>query len=226
MKNNNAGHRKRVKETFLSNYNKNLELQDQDILEMLLFYSIPRKDVKPIAKELLKEFGSLNSIIHTNPQYLKQINGITDHSVVLFNIIKITTKNMLKKEISHTPVLDNWQGLLDYCYTNLAHEKKEYIKILYLNTKSTLIKEEILQEGTINYSTLYPREVVKKALEFGASAFILAHNHPSGDLRPSAEDIAVTNKLAKIASSLEIILHDHIIVSNQGIVSFKQLGLL
>ncbi len=219
----NQGHRKRLKDKFLEHPDSMLEYE---LLELILFYAIPRKDVKTLAKTLLNDFGSLTKLFNANKLELLKYDNITENTYTLLKLIKKSHSFLLLKEIKNKHIITNWSDVLDYCYSELAFEKNEFIKILYLNSKNYVIKEETLQEGTINYVNINLREIIKKNLEIGAMSFILIHNHPSGDFNPSREDIEITLKLAKIGANLNITLHDHIIISKQGAFSFKNSNLL
>lgn len=221
-----TGHRKRVKTRFLNNYGLNTNYDDYELLELILFYSIPRKDTKPLAKKLLKKYGSLSGVLFTTKENLLQNEGITENSIVLFNLIKATNIHLLQKDILQSHVIKNWDNLLDYCFLKMAHASKEMINIIYLNTKSIVIKDEIIQEGSINTSTIHPREIIARCLDLRATSIVIVHNHPSGDSTPSVEDIEMTETIKTTLSSANIKLHDHVIVGKSGITSFKNLGLL
>ena len=218
------GHRERVKNKFIQNFNSSHNCDE--LLELILFFTIPRKDVKPLAKKLLQEYNSLPELISLPIEDLEKITEISKNTALLFKIIKSISSHILKKDLYKKPIIQNWQQLLDYCYVDLALEKKEYLKLLYLNNKHYLIKDIMLQEGTINHAPIYPREIIKKALDIGATSFILIHNHPSGDQTPSDQDILITSKLATAAKLFDITLLDHLIISKNGITSFKNHGLI
>lgn len=219
-----SGHRDRLRERFI--ISGEASLQDYELLEMLLFYSIPRKDVKPIAKDLLQKFGSLQKVLAAPVNELEKSKGVTENSAVLIKSVYALTKRMLKEDIEDKTILNSWQKLLDYCHVSMAYEMKEQFRILFLNRKNELIGDEVQQVGTVDHTPVYPREIVKSALDKGATAIILVHNHPSGDCVPSDSDIEMTNEIIKAASSMGIVVHDHIIISRKGTSSFKALGLL
>ena len=221
-----TGHRKRVKSRFLNTYNIDTSYDDYELLEIILFYSIPRKDVKPLAKTLLQKYGSLSKVLSSTKENLLQNKGITESTIVLLHLLKATNTHLLKKNVEHSHVIKNWDNLLDYCFMKIAHEPKEMINVIYLNIKNTVIKDEIIQEGSINSSSIYPREIISRCLDLRASSIILVHNHPSGDANPSIEDIEMTKDIQKTLSSANIKLHDHVIVAQSGITSLKNLGLL
>lgn len=222
----NQGHRKRVKTKFLKNYHNNLDLSEYEILELILFYAIPRRDVKGLAKRLLKHFGSIARLLNTEYDVLKNVEGLSENTISLLYLVKHTATHLLRRKIINRPILNTWSAVLDYCYVQLAYKKKEFLKILYLNNKYVLIKDDIIQEGSINQVEVDAREIVKTALNFGAVAFILVHNHPSGDSAPSKADIELTRSLSYICSNLNITLYDHIIIGQNGITSFKESELL
>ncbi|MDR2007813.1 MAG: DNA repair protein RadC [Alphaproteobacteria bacterium] len=222
-----SGHRQRVKSRFLNSFaNKNMVYDDYELLELLLFYSIPRRDIKPLAKLLLQKYGSLANILATPDEILLANKGVSENTVCLLRVIKATHTQVLKKSISQSSVLKNWQDLMDYCFAKIAHEKKEVFHVIYLNVRNILIKDEILAEGTINAITVYPREIIARCLDLKANSVIIVHNHPSGNSAPSLEDIEMTNKLVASLNSISVKLHDHVIIAEGGITSFKELGLL
>ncbi|MCL2566648.1 MAG: DNA repair protein RadC [Alphaproteobacteria bacterium] len=222
-----SGHRLRVKNRFLNNsQNRNMAYDDYELLEMLLFYAIPRRDVKPLAKSLLQKYGDIATIIATPQEILLQHKGVSENTVCLLQLLKTTNAQILKKTISNSSVLKNWKDLMDYCFAKIAYEKKEIFHVIYLNIRNIIIKDEILAEGTLNAITVYPREIIARCLELKASAVIIVHNHPSGNPTPSMEDIGMTNKLCTSLESINVKLHDHVIIAESGTTSFKNLGLL
>ncbi|MDR0484056.1 MAG: DNA repair protein RadC [Alphaproteobacteria bacterium] len=222
-----SGHRQRVKSRFLNNnHNKNTTYDDYELLEMLLFYTIPRRDVKPLAKSLLQKYGNLATIISTPKENLLQNKGVSENTVCLLQLVKASNIQILKKSISNSSVIKNWQNLMDYCFAKIAYEKKEVFHVVYLNVRNTIIADEILMEGSINSITVYPREIIARCLDLRASSVIIIHNHPSGKPDPSSEDIEITNALNQALTSINVKLHDHVIIAMEGITSFKNLGLL
>ena len=219
-----AGHRDRLRQRFLKSGAEGF--QDYELLEMVLFAAIPRRDVKPLAKQLLKEFGGLSAIIGASIADLQKVRGLSENSAVLLKTVQALTIKILKNDMEKKPILGSWQKLIDYCYVAMAHEKREHFRVLFLNRKNQMIADEVQQVGTVDHTPVYPREIVRRALELGATAIILVHNHPSGDPSPSDSDIAMTEDVIKAASALGILVHDHLIVSQNGHVSFKSLGLL
>jgi len=219
-----TGHRDRLRERFVNHGADSL--QDYELIELILFMAIPRRDVKPLAKDLIKHFGSLSDMMHAEIEELMRVPGISQKTAIALKSVTALSHRMLKQEIMQKPVLKNWAILMDYCYTTMAHEKKEHFKVLFLNKKNELIADEIQQSGTVDHTPAYPREIVKRALEVGATALILVHNHPSGDPKPSQTDIDVTRDVIRAAEPLNIVVHDHIIMSKNGYTSLKNEDLI
>ncbi len=220
------GHRKRVKEKLIKNFNLNFELTDYEILEMILFYTIPRSNTKPLAKELLDNFHSLRRIIYAEPQELEPFKYITENTYAFFLLLRITYKSIIRADITPNNILSSWPQVLDYVMLSIANCKKEQLQVLYLDVQNKLIKDEVIIEGSIASISIHPKEIVRQALYYKASSIILVHNHPSGSLQPSKEDLLFTHSLISALSALDINLHDHIIVSNQGAMSFKNSNLM
>lgn len=217
------GHRGRVRERVLKG---GIEpFADYELLELLLFYAIERVDTKPLAKKLLERFGTLGDVFATEPAQLKEFE-IDQRTLVLFKALRETGRRLAERKVKDMPVLTNWQQLLDYCHAALAHEKTEQFRILFLDRKNVLIADEVQQRGTIDHTPVYPREVIKRALELSAAALILVHNHPSGDPKPSRDDIDMTREVKAAAEALGISVHDHLVIGRKGHSSFRSLGLL
>ena len=219
-----AGHRKRLQERFMKGGPE--ALPDYELLELLLFSALPRRDVKPLAKALLARFGSFAEVISADAPALAEVEGVGQATVVALKTVRAAALRLLRDEVMDRPVLSSWQQLIDYCRAAMAYEAAENFRILYLNRKNVLIADEVQQRGTVDHTPIYPREVVKRALELGASALIMVHNHPSGDDTPSADDIEMTREVREAGEKLGITLHDHVIVAKGGHNSFKSLGLL
>jgi DNA repair protein RadC len=217
------GHRQRLRERFLAGAAG--ALPDYELLELLLFFSIPRRDVKPLAKQLLERFGSLGGVLAAAPELLAEFD-LDHHSIVHFRALREAAGRLAREEVADRPVIGSWQKLLDYCRTTMAHNKTEQFRLLFLDRKNTLIADEIQQEGTVDHTPVYPREVVKRALQLGASSLIMVHNHPSGDPTPSQADIEMTEEVKAAAEALGIALHDHVVIGRKGHTSFKSAGLL
>jgi DNA repair protein RadC len=196
------------------------------MLELVLFAAIPRRDVKPLAKQLIARFGSFAEVIAAPRERLLEIGGIGDTVVTQLKVIEAAALRLSKAKLLGRPVLSSWQSLLDYCTAAMARSVREEFRVLFLDRKNILIADEVQSAGTIDHTPVYPREIVKRALELSASAMILVHNHPSGDPTPSRADIDMTREIAAAAKPLRIAVHDHLVVGRSGQVSFKALGLL
>ncbi len=218
------GHRDRLRERFLTGGAD--ALPDYELLELTLFMAIPRRDVKPLAKELIAQFGNLAGVLNAPISELEKINGLSDNTITALKVIQASAFRMLKQDVIKKPILNSWARLMDYCAATMAHEKKEHFRILFLNKKNELIADEIQQSGTVDHTPVYPREIMKRALELSATAIILCHNHPSGDPTPSRMDIEMTQAIIAAGEPFDIKIHDHIIVSKNGTASFRNLGLL
>lgn len=219
-----AGHRDRLRQRFLKSGAD--ALQDYELLEMVLFAAIPRRDVKPLAKQLIKTFGGVPGVIGASLDDLQKVKGLSENAAVMLKVTQALAQKTLRGEMEGKPVLTSWQKLIDYCHVTLAHEPREHFRVFFLNRKNHLMADEIQQIGTVDHAPVYPREIVKRALELGATALILVHNHPSGDPAPSDSDLRMTEEIIKAAAALDIVVHDHLIISRSGHVSFKSLGLL
>jgi len=218
------GHRERLRSRFMAGDGNGLP--DYELLELILFQCVERIDVKPLAKELLATFGSLGGVLAADPERLAEFDKLSYAGVVHLKALHETTARVTREELTKGPVLSSWDKLINYLKTSLAHAKTERFQVLYLNAKNELIADEIQQTGTVNHTPVYPREVIKRALELGATAIIMVHNHPSGDPTPSSADIAMTKELAAAGEKLDITVHDHIIMSKHGHTSFRDLGLM
>jgi len=218
------GHRDRLRERFLQGGPD--ALPDYELLELVLFLVIPMKDVKPLAKNLIAKFGNLSGVLNAPHAELEKIKGLSETSATGLKSIHAAAHRLLRQEVMNRPVLNSWSRLMDYCQATLAHETKEHFRLLFLNKKNELIADEIQQSGTVDHTPVYPREIMKRALELDATAIILCHNHPSGDATPSSEDITMTRMIVDAAKPFNIVVHDHIIVSKKGTTSFKTLGLI
>jgi DNA repair protein RadC len=217
------GHRERVRQRVLKSGVEGFE--PYELLELLLFYAIERIDTKPLAKQLIERFGSLGDLFAADEAHLREFD-IDQRTLVLFRAVRETGRRLARQVVINRPVLGNWQQLLDYCHTTLAHEKTERFAILFLNRKNELVADEVQQRGTVDHTPVYPREVVKRALHHEASALILVHNHPSGDPKPSRDDIEMTKEIRAAAEPLGITIHDHLVIGRKGHSSFRSLGLL
>jgi DNA repair protein RadC len=218
-----AGHRDRLRVRFAEAGPS--ALADYELLELLLFRSIPRKDTKPIAKALIARFGTFAGVLGADPKRLIEVPGVRDAVAADLKAIAEACRRMLKTDIDRKEVLGSWDAVISYCAASMAYETREQFRILFLDKKNVLIADEIQQVGTIDHTPVYPREVMRRALELSSTAIILVHNHPSGDPTPSRADIDMTKKIAEIGKSLNIQVHDHVIVGKSGHVSLKALGL-
>lgn len=218
------GHRARLRERFLRGGSD--ALQDYEMLEMLLGLALPRRDVKPLAKTLLDRFGSFAEVISAPVERLGEVKGLGDTSIAALKIAQASAQRLAREDIIDKQVLSNWKALLDYCRSVMAYEKNEQFRVLFLNQKNVLIADELQQKGTVNHTPVYPREVIKRALELEASAIILTHNHPSGDPTPSKDDIAMTKEIIDIGIKLGVTVHDHLVIGKVGYASFKSLGII
>ena len=217
------GHRARLRERVLKTGIESLP--DYELLELMLFYAIERIDTKPLAKRLIERFGTLGDIFAAEPEQLKEFE-IDQRTLVLFKAMRESGRRLAERKVKDMPVLTNWQQLIDYCHAALAHEKTEQFRILFLDRKNVLIGDEVQQRGTIDHTPVYPREVVKRALALNAAALILVHNHPSGDPKPSRDDIEMTREIKVASEALGIAIHDHLVIGRKGHASFRSLGLL
>ncbi len=215
------GHRTRLLEKFQKNPNG---IADYELVELILTYVIPRRDVKPIAKELLARFNNLNTLLNTSPENIEQESPLSIRAASLFSIIAEYNKRALSEKVKSKPILQKWDDLTLYCRSTLAHKAHEEFHILFLDTKFELIEDVCMATGTIDQAIVYPREVVKKALDLHARSVILLHNHPSGRTAPSYADIELTKKIYTALSAVDIDMHDHLITGKDEVVSFKELG--
>lgn len=218
------GHRQRLRDKLLNNGSE--ALADYELLELVLSIAIPRRDVKPLAKELINTFKTFGGVITANQSDLKQVKGVGDTVIATLKIIEASQIKTLKDKIENTSIISSWTELIDYCKLNIGNKDTEEFHILYLNTKCHLIKDETHSTGTINTSSVYPREILKEVLKIGATSIIIVHNHPTGDTTPSKADIQITNKIKETLKTIDVSLHDHLIVAKGNYISFKMLGLL
>lgn len=214
------GHRQRVLEKFLT-YGGEI-FADYELLEFILMQSIPRKDVKPLAKELLMSFGSLENVLNAPTDQLKQIKGVGERTIGLFHLMMTVSQKLTKERLKKAPILSDWQSLLDYAQLTYMGENIEKFRVLYLNRHYQLIHSEVHQTGTTNHVPVYPREILKRALNVNASAVVLIHNHPSGEPLPSKDDLEVTKEIERLLSTIPIKMVDHLIIgANKKVYSFR-----
>ena len=218
------GHRQRLRERFLTGGAD--ALPDYELLELFLFFAIPQRDTKPLAKALIARFGSFADVIAASPERLMEVEGVKEGVAAALKIVEASALRLAKTRVIGRPALSSWEALLDYCSAAMGRAQTEEFRILFLDRKNVLVADEVHQRGTVDHTPVYPREVVKRALELGASALILVHNHPSGDPTPSRADIAMTREIAIAAKALKIEVHDHLVIGRGKHASFKALGLL
>jgi DNA repair protein RadC len=218
------GHRERLRERFREAGAE--ALSDYELLEAVLFRALPRRDVKPLAKELIATFGSFAEVIAAPEARLEKIKGVGAATITELKLVQAAANRMIRGEVKKRPVLSSWSAVLDYCRSVQAFANVEEFRVLFLDKRNQLIADEVQQRGTVDHTPVYPREVVKRALELSATAIILVHNHPSGDPTPSRADIQMTQQIIAVASPLGISVHDHIIVGKDGHASLKGLKLV
>jgi len=217
------GHRDRLRQRFVEG--GGTALQDYELLEMILFRLLPRRDTKPIAKAMLKRFGSFSEALSAPAHLLEEIDGLGATAIVDLKVIMAAAQRFARDQIPDRPVLASWTQLIDYCRTQMAYETHEQFRILFLDKKNKLIADEVQQVGTVDHTPVYPREVIRRSLELSATALILVHNHPSGDPTPSNADVQMTRAIADVATPLGITVHDHIIIGRSGHSSMRALKL-
>lgn len=218
-----SGHRERLRQRLFTSGAE--ALQDYELLELLLGTALPRRDVKPLAKKLLHEFKDLWSLLHAPDQRLRD-SGLGESAIGLLRATGAIALRAQRGQVLERPLLGSWQKIVDYCRMALAHESKEQFRLLFMDRRNQLLHDETMQRGTIDHTPVYPREIVQRALELGAGAVVLVHNHPSGDPTPSAADIDMTKRIVAACQAVEITVHDHLIIGRGKVTSFKQLGLL
>jgi DNA repair protein RadC len=219
-----AGHRARLRDRFMDG--GAAALPDYELLELVLFRALPRQDVKPLARLLIDSFGDFNRVISAPVQRLTAVAGVGPAVVQELKIVEAAAHRLARARVLNRPVLASWDALLDYCRTAMAHGETEQFRVLYLDRKNVLIADEAQARGTVDHVPVYPREVVKRALELNASALILVHNHPSGDPTPSQQDLTVTGQIQDAAQVMGITLHDHLVIGKSREVSFRAAGYL
>jgi DNA repair protein RadC len=218
-----VGHRQRLRNKFSKHP---LALCDYELVELLLFYSNPRRDTKQLAKKLLSHFKTIKHLIFADAADLKKINGIGDSSVILIKLLQKLFDTMHLEDVASSTIISSSWQVVDYYKNVIGCLKNEQLRVMFLNNKNKLLADEIMQTGTVNAVTIYPREILKKALEYGASAIIIVHNHPSGDPQPSRQDIIITKSLKEVAQKLDIMLLDHLVIGKDGCKSMKEMNLI
>ncbi len=219
-----ADHRKRLRARFMSG--GAVAMPDYELLELALFRSIPRRDVKPLARALLDKFGDFNRVVTAPVERLAEIDGVGGSVITDLKILEAVAHRLSRSKVMKKHVISSWDAILDYCHTTMAHRETEQFRVLYLDVKNTLIADEEQARGTVDHVPVYPREVAKRALELNASALILVHNHPSGDPTPSQSDIDMTARVQDACGALGLTLHDHLIIGKSRELSFRAQGYL
>jgi DNA repair protein RadC len=217
-------HRKRLRDRFING--GAAAMPDYELLELVLFRALPRCDVKPVARRLLETFGDFARVCSAPRDRLVKVRGVGDSVVMELKVIEAASHRMARSKVLQKPVISSWDAVIDYCHTTMAHLETEQFRVLYLDRKNVLIADEEQAKGTVDHVPVYPREVVKRALELNASALILVHNHPSGDPTPSEADITMTERIESAAKVLGLTLHDHLIIGKSQEVSFRTMGYL
>jgi DNA repair protein RadC len=219
-----SGHRARLRKRLAEQGGDGL--LDHELIEYLLALAIPRRDTKPLAKALLAEFGGIGGLLSADGEALGRVKGMGETSIAAIKIAHAAAIRLLRAEVAERPVLSNWQALLDYLRADMAHHTNERVRVLHLNTRNMLIRDELMSEGSIDEAALYVREVIRRAIDLGSAAIILVHNHPSGDPSPSRADIDVTRNMAEAGKRMGIAVHDHIIMGTSGHSSLRAMGLM
>ena len=219
-----AGHRSRLRARLLKDGGE--ALQDYELIEYLLALAIPRRDTKPLAKELLREFGGIGGLLSADAEALLRVDGVGETAAAAIRIVQATALRLLRSDIVEKPALASWQALLDYLRADMAYRGVERVRVLHLNAKNILIRDEVMSEGSIDQATVHVREVIRRAIDLGSSGLILVHNHPSGDPAPSRADISLTRDIIDAGKRLNIAVHDHVIIASSGHSSMRALGLI
>jgi DNA repair protein RadC len=219
-----TGHRSRLRARLLGQGGD--ALQDYELIEYLLALAIPRRDTKPLAKALLLEFGGIGPLLTADAEALMRVDGVGETVAAALKIAQAAALRMLRHDIVEQPVLASWQSVIDYLRVDMAHISIERVRVLHLNSKNMLIRDEVMGEGSIDQATVHVREIIRRAIDLGSSAIILVHNHPSGDPAPSRADITLTREIIEAGKRLNIAVHDHIIIANGGHASMRAMGLI
>lgn len=218
------GHRARLRQRLVETGGDGMP--DYELIEYLLGLAIPRRDTKPLAKALLKEFGGIGGLLAADTDALGRVKGMGETSVAALRIVRATALRLLRNDLDERPVLSNWQAVLDYLRADMAHHAIERVRVLHLNTRNMLIRDELVSEGTIAEAAVHVREVIRRAIDLGSAAIILVHNHPSGDPQPSRADIDLTRKTIDAARQFDIAVHDHVVIGTSGHASLRAMGLI
>lgn len=218
-----SGHRARLRSRLLEGPEA---LLDHELIEYLLALAIPRRDTKPMARRLLAEFGGLGALLGADAQTLARKSGLSEGAIAALKIAEASALRLLRSRVAERPVLASWQALLDYLRADMAHRGVERVRVLHLNSRNMLIRDDLVSEGSIDQAAVYIREVIRRAIDVGSAAIIIVHNHPSGDPSPSRQDIALTRELIAAARPMGLSVHDHIIIGGEGHASLKAMGLI
>ena len=219
-----AGHRARLRRRLIEGGSD--ALLDHELVEYLLGLAIPRRDTKKLAKKLIRDFGGFGALLAADAEAISRIGGLSEGAVAALKIVQASALRLLKEEVRDRPVLGSWQALLDYLRADMAHEAIERVRVLFLNSRNMLIRDEPMWEGSVDESAVHIREIMRRALDYHATAIIIVHNHPSGDPSPSQQDIRLTRDLAEAGRHLRITLHDHVIIGANGHKSLRAMGLI
>ena len=219
-----SGHRSRLRKRFLDG--ADLAVADYELLELLLYAAHARSDMKPLAKRLLRTFGNLSKVVRASPEELGRVEGMGPAAVASVKVVETMVQKVLLEEVQENPVIDSWDRLISFCRISMGHLPREEFRLLFLDKRNRLITQEVQQVGTIDQAAVYPREVVKRALDVGASALILVHNHPSGDPTPSQADIDITQRIITAAKGVDVRIHDHVIIAKDKHTSLRAQGLI
>ena len=219
-----SGHRARLRQRLFEGGPD--ALLDHELVEYLLALSLPRRDTKPLAKKLIKDFGGFGSLLAADAAAIARVGEISDGAVAALKIVQASALRLLQSQVAERPVLGSWQALLDYLYADMAHNPVERVRVLFLNSKNMLIRDEQMSEGSVDEAAVYIREIIHRALNYHATALILVHNHPSGDSSPSQQDIRLTRNIVEAGRHLNIAVHDHLIIGTRGHSSLRAMGLI
>ena len=219
-----TGHRQRLRDRFLKAGNDGL--QDYELLELVLFRGIPRRDVKPLAEKLIDQFGSFAEVVSAPVERLREVEGLGDAAVTELKIVQAAALKLSQARVLNRPVLRSWAKVIEYCKASMAYGDTEQFRVLFLDHKHMLAADEVQAKGTVNHTPVYPREVVKRALDLGASGIVLVHNHPSGDPTSSRADIDMTREIEAAGRALKVQLIDHLVIGRGAHVSFREAGLI
>ena len=219
-----SGHRSRLRQRLLGGNDE--ALGDHKVIELLLMQAVPRRDMKPLARTLIDRFGSLAGVLTADARTLAAHPGMGEATAAALKIVVLAARRLARQKVREAPVIGSWQTLIDYLTIDMAHLTRERVRVLYLNARNMLILDEHVGDGSIDEAAIHPREVIRRALDLGATALILVHNHPSGNAQPSRADIEITNRIAEAGRLLGVTVHDHVVIGREGHVSLKAKGLI